>query len=128
MLKARYNNEFGGKPIDNTLNILVVDNNTLLINLLEKSLIQDGVNISAVTNIEDAIRLLKEKIFDAVLCDGPIDNYSKETILEIFEQKNFLRDQRIVLFSGFTQPDFIEKWKRKGLYSHIKKPASRKKY
>ena len=127
MLKARYNNEFGGKPIDNTLNILVVDNNTLLINLLEKSLIQDGVNISAVTNIEDAIRLLKEKIFDAVLCDGPIDSYSKETILEIFEQNNFLRDQRIVLFSGFTQPDFIEKWKRKGLYSHIKKPASRKK-
>ncbi len=127
MLKASYSNKFGDKPIDNTLNILVVDNNTLLINLLEKSLIQDGVKISAVTNIEDAIQLLKEKIFDAVLCDGPLDNYSKETILEIFEQNNFLRDQRIVLFSGLTQPDFIEKWKRKGLYNYIKKPTSRKK-
>ena len=127
MLKASYSNEFSDKPIDNAMNILVVDNNVLLINLLEKSLVQDGVKISAVTNIEDAIQLLKEKIFDAVLCDGPINNYSKETILEIFEQNNFLRDQRIVLFSGLTQPDFIEKWKRKGLYNYIKKPTSRKK-
>ena len=126
MLKARYSNEFSGK-LDNTLNILIIDNNILLINLLEKSLIQDGVNLSAVTNIEDAVQLLKEKIFDTVLCDGPIDNYSKEKILEMFEQNNFLRTQRIVLFSGFTQPDFIEKWKRKGLYNYIKKPASSKK-
>ncbi|MGI9565479.1 MAG: response regulator [Nitrosopumilus sp.] len=127
MLKAGYSNEFGDKPTSNTTNILVVDNNILLINLLKKSLVQDDIKIAAVTNIEDAIQLLKEKIFDAVLCDGPIDNYSKETILEIFEQNNFLQDQRIVLFSGLIQPDFIEKWKGRGLYNYIKKPTSRKK-
>ncbi|WP_316506660.1 response regulator [Nitrosopumilus sp.] len=127
MLKAGYSNEFGDKPTSNTTNILVIDNNILLINLLKKSLVQDDIKIAAVTNIEDAIQLLKEKIFDAVLCDGPIDNYSKETILEIFEQNNFLQDQRIVLFSGLIQPDFIEKWKRRGLYNYIKKPTSRKK-
>ena len=127
MLKAGYSNKFGDKPTSNTTNILVVDNNILLINLLKKSLVQDDIKIAAVTNIEDAIQLLKEKIFDAVLCDGPIDNYSKETILEIFEQNNFLQDQRIVLFSGLIQPDFIEKWKGRGLYNYIKKPTSRKK-
>ena len=110
-----------------TMEILVIDDNLLLINLLAKSLIQDGIGVTSVTNIEDAIKLLKGQIFDAVLYDGPIDGYSKEAILELFDKNNFFQDQRIVLFSGVTQPDFIQKWKTKGLYSYIEKPTSTQK-
>ena len=118
--------DYGNKPIKNTTHILVIDSNILLIDLLEKSLVQDDVKITSVTNMKDATKLLKEQIFDVVLWDGPIDNHSKETIMEIFEQNNFLQDQKIVLFSGIIQPDFIEKWTRKGLYGYIEKPTSKK--
>ena len=112
---------------DSTMEILVMDNNLLLINLLAKSLIQDNIRITSVTDVENAVKILKERIFDAVLFDGPNDDYSKEAILEMFDKNRFLQDQRVVLFSGVTQSSFIEKWKTKGLYSYIEKPTSTQK-
>ncbi|MDH5417326.1 MAG: hypothetical protein OEW86_04960 [Nitrosopumilus sp.] len=100
-----------------------MDNNILLINLLAKSLIQDGIRIISVTDVENAVKILKERIFDAVLFDGPNGDYSKEAILELFDKNGYLQDQRVVLFSGVTQSSFIEKWKTKGLYAHIEKPT-----
>jgi len=128
MLKSDYK---GNLPLNqqdnNTMEILVMDSNLLLINLLGKSLIQDGIKITSITDVENAVKILKERIFDVVLFDGPNDNYSKEAILELFDKNGFLQDQRVVLFSGVTQSSFIEKWKAKGLYSYIEKPTSTQK-
>ncbi len=128
MLKSEYKeNLSSNQQTDSTMEILVMDNNILLINLLAKSLIQEGIRITPVTDVENAVKILKEQIFDAVLFDGPNGNYSKEAILELFDKNSFLQDQRIVLFSGVTQSSFIEKWKTKGLYSYIEKPTSKQK-
>ena len=128
MLKSDYKENLrSNQQTNNTLEILVMDDNLLLINLLAKSLIQEGIRVISTTDVKDATKLLKEQIFDAVLCDGPIGGYSKEAVLELFHKNNFLQDQRIVLFSGATQPEFIQKWKTKGLYSYIEKPTSTQK-
>ena len=128
MLKSEYNeNLSSNQQTGSTMEILVMDNNILLINLLAKSLIQEGIRITSVTDVENAVKILKERIFDAVLFDGPNGNYSKEAILELFDKNSFLQDQRVVLFSGVTQSGFIEKWKTKGLYSYIEKPTSTQK-
>ncbi|MDH5568316.1 MAG: hypothetical protein OEX98_00810 [Nitrosopumilus sp.] len=128
MLKSDYKENLpSNQQADNTMEILVMDNNILLINLLGKSLIQDGIKITSVADVENAVKILKERIFDVVLFDGPNDDYSKEAILELFDKNGFLQDQRIVLFSGATQSSFIEKWKAKGLYSYIEKPTSTQK-
>ena len=128
MLKSDYKENLpSNQQDDNTMEILVMDNNILLINLLGKSLIQDDIKITSVADVENAVKILKERIFDVVLFDGPNDDYSKEAILELFDKNGFLQDQRIVLFSGATQSSFIEKWKAKGLYSYIEKPTSTQK-
>ena len=128
MLKSGYEeNLLSNQQTDNTMEILVMDNNLLLTNLLAKSLIQDGIRTTSVTDVENAVKILKEQIFDVVLFDGPNDGYSKEAILELFDKNNFLQDQRVVLFSGLTQSSFIQKWKTKGLYSYIEKPTSTQK-
>ena len=128
MLKSEYNeNLSSNQQTGSTMEILVMDNNILLINLLAKSLIQEGIRITSVTDVENAVKILKERIFDAVLFDGPNGNYSKEAILELFDKNRFLQDQRVVLFSGVTQSGFIEKWKTKDLYSYIEKPTSTQK-
>ena len=128
MLKSGYEeNLLSNQQTGNTMEILVMDNNLLLTNLLAKSLIQDGIRTTSVTDVENAVKILKEQIFDVVLFDGPNDGYSKEAILELFDKNNFLQDQRVVLFSGLTQSSFIQKWKTKGLYSYIEKPTSTQK-
>jgi len=128
MLKSDYKENLpSNQQTDSTVEILVMDNNVLLINLLAKSLIQDGIRITSVTDVENAVKILKERIFDAVLFDGPNGDYSKEAILELFDKNSFLQDHRVVLFSGVTQFSFIEKWKTKGLYSYIEKPTSTQK-
>ena len=128
MLKSDYKENLpSNQQIHNAMEILVMDNNVLLINLLSKSLIQDGIRITSVTDVENAVKILKEQIFDVVLFDGPNGDYSKEAILELFYKNRFLQDQRVVLFSGVTQSSFIEKWKAKGLYSYIEKPTSMQK-
>lgn len=128
MLKSDYKENLpSNQQDDSAMEILVMDNNILLINLLAKSLIQYGIRIISVTDVENAVKILKERIFDAILFDGPNGDYSKEAILELFDKNGYLQDQRVVLFSGVTQPRFIEKWKTKGLYSYIEKPTSTQK-
>lgn len=105
-------------------NILIVDDNPEIVKLLSRILQENGYSVSNV-NLGKFFDLIKEQAFYAVIIDAPLPGYDGTTILDELEQKGILTRQKIILFTPLDLSDqFIDQWKKKGLYSYIEKPAT----
>ena len=112
------------KLMFHNVKVLHIDDNqdiTNLVSELVKSLDFDYV----VTNDpRDGLELIKNEMYDVVLLDMDMPELSGMDIIQILESEKILKDQKIVILSGFPfsfnqQEDLL---KKDGIHSCLKKP------
>ncbi len=104
--------------------VLHIDDNQDITNLVSE-LVQSLDFDYAVTNDpREGIELIKNEKYDVVLLDMDMPELSGLDIIQILESEKILKDQKIVILSGFPfsfnqQEDLL---KKDGIHSCLKKP------
>lgn len=101
------------------MNILIVDNQTLLGQVLAKDLASEGHEAEVVTEIDAALKKCSEHKYDVTLLEPNMPDVSGLHTIEQVCQK--ADDTKVLLFSGEVSVDFVEKAMDLGAWGYIPK-------
>lgn len=108
----------------NQSRILIIDDNPSLVNVFAKMLQTKGFFVTTETILKNGLQRLENETYHVVFVDAPIDGYNVNQILTIFDENKLLQKALVVLFSSADiEKTELDKWKKNGLYSYIKKPV-----
>jgi len=102
------------------LEILILDDETIVGERLKASLEKDGHNLETFTSSVEALKSLKEKIFDIVVTDIRMDDISGIEILEQVRKKS-LRT-KVIMITGYATLEVARESLTKGAFDFIAKP------
>ena len=71
----------------NSITILVVDDELMMRNLLEKILVRDGYNVKTAENGQDALEVLKREKIDIVISDMKMPEMNGFDLLKIIKKE-----------------------------------------
>jgi putative two-component system response regulator len=100
--------------------ILIVDDDASIGRLLERILKKMHREGSLALSAEEARRLLKEEVFDLILCDIHLPGESGMDLIKY--ALSVYPDTAIIMVSGVDDPDTVEKALEIGVYGYIVKP------
>jgi DNA-binding NtrC family response regulator len=98
--------------------ILIVDDDTLLLEALERGLQFHGLEVVAQGTFESARRALRSESFDALLTDVRLGAFNGLHLA--VEARNMHPDMRIIVFSGFDDPVLRSEAERIGALYMVK--------
>ena len=103
-----------------SLNILILDDETIVGERLKASLEKDGHSLEIFISSSTALERLKEKIFDIVITDIRMDDISGIEILEHVRKKS-LRT-KVIMITGYATLEVARESLTKGAFDFIAKP------
>ena len=108
------------------MKILIIDDNPYLLRVFTKMLQINNFSVTAETKLQSGLQHLENELYHAVFVDAPLGNYDEEQLLTLFRKNQIFQKTAVFLFSGidFKQTE-LDKWKKHGLYSYLKKPVKR---
>ena len=94
--------------------ILLVEDEEIMINLLQKKLIQEGYEVSIARNGEEGLNMMKEVKPDIILLDIIMPKMSGFEVMEEMRKDTELKKIPIVVISNSGQPVELDKAKELG--------------
>jgi len=108
------------------MKILIIDDNPALVNVFTNMLQIRDYNVTTETNLKSGLQHLKNESYDVSFVDVPLDDYDEKQILRLFQENNIFQKTNVILFtSADLNTSELDKWKRCGLHSYLKKPVKR---
>ena len=104
------------------LHILVVDDSTTNVVLLEAILDEKGYKIHTALNAKEAYVLIEKQIPDLILLDLLMPKISGFDFLSEIKKDERTKDTPVIIVSALTEEDNIEKIMRLGAVDFVKKP------
>ena len=105
---------------DTTPQILVIDDELSMRELLEYMLSKEGYAVTCAQNGVEAIKLLKEKDFDLLLCDIRLGDMSGLEVLRASKQKK--NDSVVIMISAYASAETAVEAMNDGAYDYVPKP------
>ena len=106
----------------NEFTILVVDDSEDTSEMVEQLLRKSGAIVIGATSGEDGLRILAEKVFDAVISDIAMPGMDGFEFLRRLRQLPGRGDIPVLALTGFGRPEDIERARAAGFHSHVTKP------
>ena len=107
-----------------SMNILLIDDNPTLVNVFANSLRMKDFSVTTETTFKEGLKHLNNERYDAVFVDAPLDDYDQKHILSLLQENQVFEKTFVFLFSAIDFDDIeLDKWKKHGLYSYLKKPV-----
>ena len=106
------------------MKILIIDDNPDLTIIFANLLRIKGFSVTTEATLKAGLQNLENESYHAVFVDAPLDNYNEKQILTILQENQVFQKTNVFLFSGVDVFE-LDKWKKQGLYSHLKKPVRR---
>ena len=103
-----------------SMDILILDDETIVGERLKASLEKDGHNLQIFTSSVEALKSLKKKIFDIVITDIRMDDISGIEILEHVKKKS--ERTKVIMITGYATLDVARESLTKGAFDFIAKP------
>lgn len=94
--------------------VLLVEDEEIMINLLQKKLIQEGYEVSIARNGEEGLSMIKEVKPDIILLDIIMPKMSGFEVMEEMRKDTELKKIPIVVISNSGQPVELDKAKELG--------------
>jgi two-component system sensor histidine kinase/response regulator len=111
--------------MDSKKRILVIDDMTTHLLLLQTILEEEGYKVITIDNGEDALRIIKEdNRLDAILLDIMMPDIDGFDILDQLKTDNGKSKIPIIIVSAKTDTKSIKKAIEKGAYDYITKPLN----
>ncbi len=104
------------------LHILVVDDSTTNVVLLEAILDEKGYKIHTALNAKEAYVLIEKQIPDLILLDLLMPKISGFDFMSEIKKDERTKDTPVIIVSALTEEDNIEKIMRLGAVDFVKKP------
>lgn len=102
--------------------VLVVDDVPKIGRMFKTALEEEGIDVDMATDGETAIQKVKENQYDVVFMDIIMPGLNGVQTLE--KIREFNRDVKVVMITGYSLPEMIEKAKEYGMYVSLSKPVS----
>ena len=106
------------------MKILLIDDNKDLCAIIEKFLEGHGHDVIVAYFCENAIQLLKEGNFDAVITNIETRDCSKHCVIDEIEKSGKMKEIGLVVLSERLTPEDIEAFEKRGVDFCFSKPAS----
>ena len=108
------------------MRILIIDDNPALVNMFAKLLRIKGFFVATKTTFKAGLQHLENKLYHVVFVDAPLDDYDEKQILTMLQKNQVFSKTFVFLFSSVDFDNVeLDKWKKHGLYSYLKKPVKR---
>lgn len=106
------------------MKVLHIDDNQDITNLLSEMVSSLGFEYCVTNDSREGLERIKNEKFDRVLLDMHMPTLSGIDIIETLERENILKDQKIVILSGFpfTYNQKADLLKKEGIHDCLKKP------
>ena len=102
--------------------VLLVDDETVLSNGLEKVLTRRGMIVKTAPNGQQALKLLSEQSFDVIVLDVRMPGMNGLTMLKLVRQRNL--NTPVILLTGHLDPNDMDEAIRVGVAEILFKPCS----
>ena len=106
----------------NEMNILVVDDSTTNIVLLEAILEEKGYKIHTALNVREAYSIIDKNHPDLILLDLLMPKISGFDFLKEIKKRKDTRDTPVIIVSALTDDENIDKILNMGAIDFVKKP------
>ncbi|MCG5051868.1 MAG: response regulator [Myxococcales bacterium] len=100
--------------------VLVVDDEVVVLTVLREALRRGGYNVTTAASAEEAIALLKQKVFDLVLTDKNLTGASGLDVLRF--ARTLTPEPAVVLITGYSSYDSAVEAMETGALDYIEKP------
>ena len=106
------------------MKILGIDDNADITDLLDTVLNSAGHEFSFVNTGKEGLEKMKQNIFDIVLLDLSMPNFTGQDVVNALNNEGIINKQKVVLFtaSSMTETE-IERLIKEGVHSCIRKPV-----
>ena len=102
--------------------ILVVDDETFIINLLRNGLTENGFEVITADNGFDAILAVEEQLPDCVITDIMMPKLSGLDFLKAIKNSEATKDVPVILISAMDQAEMVQQGLDMGAVDYITKP------
>jgi DNA-binding response OmpR family regulator len=102
--------------------ILVVDDETFIINLLRNGLTENGFEVITADNGFDAILSVEEQLPDCVISDIMMPRLSGLDFLKALKNNKATKDVPVILISAMDQAEMVQQGLDMGAVDYITKP------
>ena len=94
--------------------ILIIEDEELIINLLQKKLIKEGYEVFVARDGEEGLKTMKEKKPDLILLDIVMPKMGGFEVMEAMEKDKNVRDIPVIVISNSGQPVELDRAQRLG--------------
>ena len=102
--------------------ILIIDDNHALAMVFANMLRTKGFSVTTETTLKEGLQHLENESYHAVFVDVPIEEYNEKQILSTLQENQVFQKTNVFLFSSVDVVE-LDKWKKHGLHSYLKKPV-----
>ena len=102
--------------------ILIVDDETFIINLLRNGLTENGFEVITADNGFDAILAVEEQLPDLVITDIMMPRLSGLDFLKALKNNEVTKNVPVILISAMDQAEMVQEGLDKGAVDYITKP------
>ncbi len=105
--------------------LLVIDDEVAFLIALRKLLAEPDIEVDTAETMEDSMDLLNRKTYDAVIADIRLTGVQrKEGILILDHVKKTNNDTKVIMMTGFGNPDVMQEAYSLGADFYFEKPVS----
>jgi CheY-like chemotaxis protein len=94
--------------------ILLIEDEEIMVNLLQKKLTQEGYEISVARDGEEGLKLIREAVPDLVLLDIIMPKKGGFEVMEVMQKDRRLRKIPVIIISNSGQPVELDRAKELG--------------
>jgi two-component system response regulator PilR (NtrC family) len=103
-----------------TPHILVVDDELSMRELLEVLLAKEGYTVTCAKNGRDAVSMIKQTVFDLLLCDIRLGDITGIDVLKALREEN--QDTVVIMISAYASTEAAVEAMNEGAYDFVPKP------
>jgi two-component system, NtrC family, response regulator PilR len=100
--------------------ILIVDDELSMREVLEHLLLREGYQVACAENGQQAISMIKAKVFDLLLCDIRLGDLSGIDVLRASKERN--PETVVIMISAYATTETAVEAMNDGAYDYVPKP------
>jgi len=94
--------------------ILLIEDEEIMVNLLQRKLTQEGYEISVARDGEEGLKLIREAVPDLVLLDIIMPKKGGFEVMEVMQKDKNLKNIPVIIISNSGQPVELDRAKELG--------------
>src|SRR3990167_5069702 len=107
-----------------TFRILIVDDDPIISDLLQETLMAEGYTVSRATNGAEALELIQDTTFHLLITDFSMPSINGLTLLKV--SKRLMPYLQVILMTASREKDVMDEAVRLGVYAVLSKPIRQK--